>query len=97
MECKDCRRSDIKCCNTCGRDGETCDVSHSCGKDCKEYEQPKQTQGDKIRAMSDEEIAEFFCGKFMEWNKECDNDRFSDVIFTREERFLSWLKSEVKE
>lgn len=56
-----------------------------------------QTQADKIRAMSDEELAEFFFGRFAKWNEECDNDKLADFIFTRKERFLQWLKSEVKE
>ena len=47
--------------------------------------------------MSDEELAEFFFGVFAKWNEECDKDKFADVIFTRKERFLQWLKSEVKE
>lgn len=57
-----------------------------------------RTNADRIRAMSDEELKEFFFRKFVEWNKECDKDKFADVIFTREERFMQWLKAEpVKE
>lgn len=58
---------------------------------------PPKTNADRIRVMSDEELAEFFCGRFTKWNRECDKDKFSDVIFTRDERFLNWLKSEAKE
>ena len=57
MECNKCTRTDIKCCVSCGRDQWKCDVLHECGKDCPEY--TKQTNADRIRSMTDEELAEF--------------------------------------
>ena len=50
---------DLKCCHNCKKDAIVCDVYHKCGKDCKEWEAPIQTNADRIRAMSDEELAEF--------------------------------------
>ena len=58
---------------------------------------PQKTNADRIRVMSDEELAEFFFGRFAKWNEECDKDKLADFMFTRKERFLQWLKQKVKE
>lgn len=64
-------------------------------EDLYSIEERKQTNADRIRTMCDEEIVEFFFEKFIEWNNVCDKIKNADVIFTRKERFLQWLKSEV--
>jgi len=70
-ECKTCKRTDIKCCPTCNLDGHTCDVCHHCGCDCPEWVLKIQTNADRIRAMSDEELAEFMA------------ERYSNEVFMR--------------
>lgn len=46
---------------------------------------PKQTQADRIRSMSDEELAELFTK--LAWNSE---------VQTTPLKYLDWLRSEVK-
>lgn len=90
--CDDCKRTDIKCCTTCARNGATCNVWHKCGEDCKEYK--KQTNADRIRNMTDEELAEFINRKIACdccSAKHCNSDERCEVDI------LQWLKSEVKE
>ena len=101
-ECKDCKRTDIKCCPTCARNGYTCNVWHKCEEDCEGYEPRIMTNAQKIRNMTDEELAEFlekfevctFCvyndGVRCTFDKPCVHDF---AIATA----LEWLKSEVKE
>lgn len=57
-DCKTCKRTDVKCCPTCGR-GNDCDVYHKCGEDCIGFK--PMTQADRIRSMTDEELVEFLC------------------------------------
>lgn len=58
-DCSKCNRTDIKCCHTCKKDAEKCNVWHLCGGDCPEYEAKTITNADRIRSMTDEELAEF--------------------------------------
>ena len=59
--------------------------------------QKKQTNADRIRAMSDEELAEFLCGVFDE--DECNGKYICGITIPDydEDRIAEWLKSEVKE
>jgi hypothetical protein len=97
-DCKNCKRTDVKCCPTCGRKGTNCDVWHRCGEDCPGYDEPpKQTNADRIRAMSDEELAEFIN---MVANDSIDTMvGYKDYteIWEDKEPTLQWLKSEAKE
>lgn len=92
-DCRTCKRTDVKCCNTCYSKQETCEVLHFCGVDCGAYQPRYTTNADRIRSMTDEELAEFigglgacisnddeYCYKF----KNCNDCR------------LAWLKSEVE-
>lgn len=89
-------------------DCKTCEFENVCTmpdfvrndlKRCKVYqEKTLQSQGDKIRAMSDEELAEFLdgfdavCGMCI-YVGEC-----SQITEGKcREGFLQWLKSEAKE
>lgn len=87
-KCYDCERTDVKCCPTCARNAYSCNVWHHCGKDCEGYEPRIKSQGDRIRAMSDEEMSTQLFPFLLEV--------FEDGVPT-EECFLEWLKSEVKE
>lgn len=58
-DCSKCNRTDIKCCHTCKKDAEKCNVWHNCGSDCPNFEAKVTTNADRIRSMSDEELAEF--------------------------------------
>lgn len=51
------------------------------------------TNGDKIRAMSDEELAEFLCGVFDE--DECDGKYICGITIPNydEDKITEWLKS----
>lgn len=49
---------DKKCCFNCARVGENCEVWHNCGEDCHGWESNVKTNADRIRAMSDRELAE---------------------------------------
>jgi hypothetical protein len=74
-------------------------VCHRCGrtKPIKEY----ATNADRIRAMSDEELAEFLCGVYDEENcgvyqDEC--GKFINgitIIDYDQDKILEWLMSEV--
>ncbi len=88
-DCKDCNRTDIKCCPTCARNPYTCNVWHLCEKDCEGYEPRIKSQADRIRAMSDEELAE--------WLTKITDDAQRDAITKCDYQWGDWLKSEVKE
>jgi len=65
-------------------------------KHCQSYEQKKpQTNADRIRAMSDEELAEVLnksvCDYYCNYTSEC------TLGTSCEQGILEWLKSEVKE
>lgn len=85
-------------------DCKTCELEKLCEmpdfvrndlKKCATYRQKNpQTQADKIRAMSDEELAEFINRKIACdccSAKHCNSDERCEVDI------LQWLKSEVKE
>lgn len=105
MECSDCKRTDIKCCSTCNSSETECDVWHNCGKDCPDWTAKKQTNADRIRAMSDEELAELIYS-FEDLNapdyclrkKECGYMLNDNIIIPSEncqKCLLHWLKQEV--
>ena len=98
-QCFGCERTDIKCCPTCARNPYTCNVWHLCDKDCEGYELQKQTNFDRIKAMSVEELAKYInpncfdcadvCGEFKGGCAyTCTHNQGKDFI-------LKWLKSEV--
>lgn len=59
MDCNECKRTDVKCCSTCKKNTENCNVWHICGSDCPKYEIRPRTNSERIRSMSDEELADF--------------------------------------
>lgn len=63
--CDDCMKKpvhpDKKCCFNCARSGTDCEVWHNCGGDCPGWDKKVVTNADRIRAMTDEEMAEFLC------------------------------------
>ena len=61
---------------------------------CKDFEEKKQTNADRIRSMSDEELALFLCNIH-----EPDEDTIviDDKEFFAETEILEWLQSEVEE
>ena len=61
---------------------------------CKDFEEKKQTNADRIRSMSDEELALFLCNIH-----EPDEDTIviDDKEFFAETQILEWLQSEVEE
>ena len=91
--CDKCKRPmDLKCCHNCKKDAAECDVWHDCGKDCKEWEEPIQTNADRIRAMSDEELAKFI----PDWSYtpacKCDEKPYVDCNNECDKCVLEWLK-----
>ena len=60
---------------------------------CKDFEEKKQTNADRIRSMSDEELALFLCNIH-----EPDEDTIviDDKEFFAETEILEWLQSEVE-
>lgn len=86
-DCSRCTRTDIKCCFTCKKDAEKCKVYHHCGSDCPKHEYRKITNADKIRSMSDEELAEFFS----------ERDKIPNRYKCKEiEDWVKWLQSEAE-
>lgn len=61
--CENCMTNpvhpDKKCCFNCARRNTDCGVWHNCGKDCPGWEEQRMTNADRIRAMTDEELADF--------------------------------------
>lgn len=82
-DCSKCNRTDIKCCHTCKKNAEKCNVWHNCGSDCPKHEAKVITNADRIRSMSDEELAELFAK--LAWNSE---------VQTTPLKYLEWLQSE---
>ena len=58
--------------------------------DCPQ-EKPKQTNADRIRAMSDEELADFFDSIVQDWHQ--GTAQIRDRII---DSWLNWLKEEAK-
>ena len=75
---------DKKCCFNCARSGTNCEVWHNCGEDCPGWDRKVVTNADRIRAMTDEELAKFIpnwsytdackCGEkpYVDCNNECE-------------------------
>ena len=84
-DCSKCLRTDVKCCFTCKKDSDKCQVWHHCGSDCPEHESRIKTNADKIRSMNDEELAELFTK--LAWNSE---------VQTTPLKYLDWLQSEAE-
>lgn len=86
-DCRTCKRTDVKCCPTCGR-GDDCNIYHKCGEDCIGHK--PMTNADRIRSMTDEELAKVIM---------CPYDRDDrDERDCKEGCWkccLKWLKSEV--
>lgn len=97
-DCSKCKRADIKCCHTCKKDANKCNVWHHCGSDCPEYE--VITNADRIRSMTDEELAELFTQYSCEDADYASLLPIDDCLWgTKREvigRNLNWLQSEVK-
>ena len=86
--CDDCMKKPIhpdkKCCFNCARSGANCEVWHNCGEDCPGWDRKVVTNADRIRAMTDEELAKFIpdwsytnackCGEkpYVACNNECE-------------------------
>lgn len=87
-DCSKCLRTDVKCCFTCKKDADKCKVWHHCGSDCPAHESRIKTNADRIRAMSDEELADFIEMKqfFALANNGTDGEEYT----------LNWLQSEAK-
>lgn len=79
-------------CNSCAHKGNVdFDYCHICNNEADMYK-PKPTNADRIRAMTDEELAYFLEGTHHDpWNA-CGRCRWSSC----EECCLEWLKEEVK-
>ena len=89
----------MKICNNCKNRGRKrrCDLYTSMStyaEKCKDFEEKKQTNADRIRSMSDEELALFLCNIH-----EPDEDTIviDDKEFFAETEILEWLQSEVEE
>ena len=88
----------MKICNNCKNRGmkRRCDLYTSMStyaEKCKDFEEKKQTNADRIRSMSDEELALFLCNIH-----EPDEDTIviDDKEFFAETEILEWLQSEVE-
>ena len=92
--CDDCMKNPIhldkKCCFNCARSGPDCEVWHNCGDDCPGWDGKVVTNADRIRAMTDEELAGGLfigmeCGACPVADKCGNGSHCSDTI-------LKWLK-----
>lgn len=93
----DCIKCDkpIKCCHNCRKDTKECDVWHHCGRDCPEWEPKALTNADRIRSMSDEEMADFLT-EFSFEAFAAGAIKFSNVIMDAQKRLL-WLQQPAEE
>lgn len=91
-DCSKCNRTDIKCCHTCKKNAEKCNVWHNCGSDCPKHEAKVITNADRIRSMSDEELAEFLL--HFQYCTICDEQL--EMYCTEEctKNIVAWLQSE---
>ena len=87
-DCSKCLRTDIKCCFTCKKDADKCKVWHHCGSDCPEHESRIKTNADRIRAMNDEELAE--------WLTKITDDAQLDARTKCNYQWDEWLQSEAE-
>lgn len=60
-------------------------------------ELPKRTNTDRIRSMSDEELAEFLCGICSEYEDCCFNCVANDYCKYGHTGYIDWLQSESEE
>lgn len=91
-DCAKCYRTDVKCCHTCKKDANKCDVWHHCGSDCPGHDEKVKTNADRIRSMTDEELAAFLCKVKADY-------QWVDQNFPREDEsgeWEIWLQSEVE-
>lgn len=99
--CVKCKRIDIKCCITCAKDSSKCEVWHHCGQDCPEWQSGIMTNADRIRRMTDEELAEFiadityYCRGRQNRNH-CHECSLQKCGACNEICIGEWLKSEVE-
>lgn len=93
-DCTKCLRTDVKCCFTCKKDADKCKVWHHCGSDCPEHESRIKTNADRIRSMSDEELAEFLCDI-----SKCESGycpAYDTCMETEHGTMKKWLQSEAE-
>ena len=101
-DCSKCQRTDVKCCYTCKKNADKCEVWHKCGSDCPEHESRILTNADRIRAMSDEELTEFLEGVNRDYDisyGEYFSTKAGDFIFSKKDlskEILKWLQSEAE-
>lgn len=79
------------CCETCKHELETCPSVSAYMGDCDGWEQKPITNADQIRAMADEELAEFLS---VGCRREGEDFICSD--YECEKCWLRWLKEDVK-
>lgn len=94
-ECAKCYRTDVKCCNTCKKDANKCDVWHNCGSDCSGHDEKVKTNADRIRSMTDEELAEFI-SKYFSCEYECAVRDKCGSDWDCKRATIDWLQSEVE-
>ena len=94
-DCRKCKRTDVKCCTTCERNSDECNVWHNCGEDCPKYIKAKQTNADRIRQITDEELAQIIMCPYENMSGECmcEKDTRTNCI----QCCLEWLRKEVEE
>lgn len=96
-DCRKCKRIDVKCCPTCKRSGRNCGVWHKCGEDCVGYEARIVTNADRIRNMTDEELADVLetdCYKLMKMERGCIHRPNNGI--TCKDCYITWLQKEVE-
>lgn len=100
-DCSKCLRTDVKCCFTCKKDADKCKVWHHCGSDCPAHESRIKTNADRIRAMNDEELAEFIkrvssnCLIALMYGV-CKNQHCCSVCRASHPSVKDWLQSEAE-
>ena len=97
-DCSKCKRIDIKCCTTCKKDADKCGVLHHCGSDCPKHESRIITNADRIRSMTDAELAEFI--------NTVSNDSIDTItaygtkshteVWENKESTMQWLQAEAE-
>lgn len=107
--CDECMKSpvhpDKKCCFNCARVGADCEVWHNCGEDCPGWETRGVTNGDKIRAMTNEELAIHLFEIGWECHRCSEHERLDNNPLFRGEKCdencvthcLEWLKQPAEE
>ena len=91
-DCSKCLRTDVKCCFTCKKDSDKCQVWHCCGSDCPEHESRIKTNADKIRSMNDEELADYLYKMTLASLTVVEVDSREIAI----PKLLKWLQSEAE-